>query len=447
VLLLWLGLAVCFTVAVGAAVGASAKAANTVIGKWRAAMQALGLRFQRADEHRRMWRGQHEGQLVQAELDTVPQHGNYRMTLSTGAGLAIPPGLEVYCDSALQTLGRLVGGAERDVNLGDAAFDDVAVLSALDAYSCAALSHGTRQQLVLLLRRGGWVRQGRVALDGFWSWRNEAPSLVQQVRWLSKLATLLSVPAHALHERLARNALRDPAPAVRLHNLRFLVAAETRTPPALLASTARALLADVHAPVRLLAAQQLGAEGVPALRSLLAPGTAADATCTTLATLPRELARDLHESVLRCITSEHESVRAEAATLLGTWALPEAEPALLALLADVAPRVQQAAAQALGVLGSVAAVEHLLPLTQTVLDSQLRAAARAAVGSIQSRLGNVDAGRISLVEERSLAGAVALVEPAAARAGELSVVRVAGAEPGEAVDGAAEPMLHSVERS
>lgn len=41
---------------------------------------------------------------------------------------------------------------------------------------------------------------------------------------------------------------------------------------------------------------------------------------------------------------------------------------------------------------------------QALFDTQLRQAARAAVGSIQSRLGDVEAGRVSLTEPRELAG-------------------------------------------
>lgn len=419
--LLWLALALGLMAVVVVVTLASAKEADAVVRRWQASVQKLGLKFQRMEQQRRMWRGKCHGQPVQAELNTVPQHGSYGMTLSTGANAGIPSGLEVYCESTLHSLGRLVGSVERDVTLGDAAFDDVAVLPALDAYTCAALSHGARSQLITLLRRGGWVHERRVVLSAFWSWQSEEASLGEQLRWLCRLSTLLSVPRASLHERLATNAVRDPAPAVRLQNLRFLAAAETRTPPALLASTARSLLADVHAPVRLLAARQLGAEGVPALRSLLVQGTPPEHVCATLAVLPTALAADMIESVLGCTRSEQESVRAEAARVLGSWARPEAEPTLITLLADPSSQVQLASARALGRFGSVAAVQHLLPLTQGLLDLELRQASRAAMGHIQSRLGNVEAGRVSLAEQGSLAGALALVEPAALRAGALSL--------------------------
>lgn len=400
--------------------------------QWQRAMQGLGLKFQRVEGLRRLWQGRFDGQLVQAVLDLTPHGDTYPVTLSTGASLAIPRSLEVYSDSTLQTLGRLVGSAERDQALGDAAFDDVAVLPNLDAYTCAALAHGARDWLLRLLRGGGWVRQGRVVLASSWSLAGSQVTLSQQLRWLCKLAGLLSVPRESLHERLARNALRDPAPGVRLTNLRFLLAPDTRTPRELVVSTARALLGDVHAPVQLLAALQLGAEGLPTLRSLLASSGAPEPVCSALSALQPEHAQPLLQSVLGCASSAHESVRAEAARVLGKWALPGAERQLTPLLSDTSPRVQLAAAQALGSFASAAAVEHLLPLAQALLDSQLRQAARAAVGRIQSRLGNVEAGRVSLAEPASLAGSVALAEPSAARRrGELSL----GEDAAEAVDG------------
>jgi hypothetical protein len=77
----------------------------------------------------------------------------------------------------------------------------------------------------------------------------------------------------------------------------------------------------------------------------------------------------------------------------------------------------------------VAAVEQLLPLTQALLDSQLRQAARNAVGNIQSRLGDVEAGRVSLAEAVGLEGALALADDAAVRIGELSLSADEVAEP------------------
>jgi hypothetical protein len=105
------------------------------------------------------------------------------------------------------------------------------------------------------------------------------------------------------------------------------------------------------------------------------------------------------------------------------------------LLADDSSHVQQASAQALGAFGSVAAVEHLLPLARGLFDSQLRQAARSAVSTIQARMGDVEAGRVSLAEPQALEGAVALADTAAARIGAISLEDELAEE--DAVGGAA----------
>jgi hypothetical protein len=99
---------------------------------------------------------------------------------------------------------------------------------------------------------------------------------------------------------------------------------------------------------------------------------------------------------------------------------PRSELALLQLLADEEAEVQTAAAEALGAVGSVAAVEPLLPLTKGFGRGSLRQAARGAIASIQSRLGDVEAGRLSLAEEE-LSGSVTLVDEQAAIGGEVTL--------------------------
>ncbi|MEY4546909.1 MAG: hypothetical protein RL685_3104 [Pseudomonadota bacterium] len=409
---------------IGAAVVAIAAVRNrrnvdSAANTWHASVKQLGLKFHRAEQEWRLWRGRVDATLVDAQIDLTTQGGGFPARLTVGADMAIPRSLEVYSDSMLRALGRGLEG--RDESLGDSSFDDVARLPTLDAEACAALSHGARSQLALLLDRGGQVKAGRVSLDLLWNTQCDGQALAQYVRWLCRLGRLLSVPRESLHERLAQNAVRDPAPAVRLQNLRFLATPETRTPPALVANTARALLRDVSAPLRLFAARQLGAEGLPALSTLLVAGSPAELVCNVLDSLQPQHASALLEGVLRCTGSEQESVRLAATRLLGKWALPEAEPVLLTLLADSSPYVQLASAQALGTFASVAAVEHLLPLAQALLDSQLRQAARGAIGSIQSRLGDVEAGRVSLADAHQLEGALALADDAAVRIGELSL--------------------------
>src|SRR5512140_374903 len=71
-----------------------------------------------------------------------------------------------------------------------------------------------------------------------------------------------------------------------------------------------------------------------------------------------------------------------------------AEPALLGLLTHRAEPVRLAAVTALGRIGTIRAVETLLPLTKGVLALGEKKAARDAIAIIQARLGEAEAGRL-----------------------------------------------------
>jgi HEAT repeat protein len=299
---------------------------------------------------------------------------------------------------------------------------------------------------------------GQLRCQRSWLKTTDRAELREVQRQGTALAQLLSVPRAVVHQRLADNATQDSEPQVRLQNLRFLVAAGTQAPPGLLAHTARSLLNDVH-PVRLLAAQQLGTEGhavlqalaadeqvqleqrVAAARSLGAAPTPSLGGLRALLSAPQPpevhgaalaavpaAGTALAPLVLSCAQSEHASVRAAAAQALGVLAQPQAEPVLRQLLTDDASEVQLASAEALGALGTVTAVESLLPLAENLLRPQLRQAARAAIQRIQSRLGNVEAGRVSLAEPGALEGAVSIATGSAAlRVGDVSLIEEAAA--------------------
>lgn len=447
-----------FTLVAGA-LSAAAERQQTRQERWSALLQQLGLAVEVVEPDHLTGQALLQGSSVQAKLKLDhTRRGNITESIvrSTvvSSSAAVSRCLQLSGDEPWAN--PLV--EESQLFCGDPRFDGRLQLESLDAYACAALSHAARDLLAPLLEQGCRVEDGKVRSEMTtqqtgWQQEEEAlPPLEQQLRSALELTRALSVTPEQLHERLAHNALHDPSRKLRLLNLRFLVAAETKTPPRLLASTARALLSDQHLPIRVLAAAQLGAEGHGALRALaadsrlehelrlqavqalgnsqvpdlaglkgllLSPRPAA-IHCAALAALPPS-ARALVEAVVSHTRSEHDSVRAAAARALGVLALPTTEPVLVGLLSDDSSHVQHASAQALGAFGSVAVVQHLLPLAQTLFDTQLRQAARAAVGNIQSRLGDVEAGRVSLAEPRALAGAVALADYAAARVGELAL--------------------------
>jgi HEAT repeat protein len=96
----------------------------------------------------------------------------------------------------------------------------------------------------------------------------------------------------------------------------------------------------------------------------------------------------------------------DAAAALADTGDPAVEPALLAALRSPSTLVAAAAAQALGRVGTVAAV---LPLREAeARDASLRSPARQAVAEIQARLGGAAPGQLSLAGGE--AGQLAMVE-------------------------------------
>lgn len=105
-----------------------------------------------------------------------------------------------------------------------------------------------------------------------------------------------------------------------------------------------------------------------------------------------------------------------------------AEDALALLLAQEDEDVQTGAAEALGRIGTVGAVEPLRALAERgLLDSASKRAARQAILNIQSRLQGAEAGQIAVIEEAPQAGAVALAD----ERGQLSVAARQGARPAQ----------------
>ena len=434
-----------------AAMVGAAKREEETSRMWRTAARDLGLTFSERNGRRRL-EGLLNGVPVHAEYACVARgEGDTRtivdtLTFSAGGDGRIPMGLSVRKDSTLFGV--------RDAELGDESFDERVELLRVDAFVCAALSSAARRQAVSLVEAGGEVRQGKIFRRTGGGETCTLAELVQTLQSFAKLARLLEVTGESLHGRLASNATSDPSSGVRLQNLRCLVDPATRAPAALVASVARPLLADERTSVRLLAAKQLGSEGVPLLLAiaasegsrsslrvdalgalheqsapelrgllptLLASSTPAVA-CAALSVIAARRLEELSSDVERCAASEHETVRASAATTLTALSPEQAEGVLLALLEDTSAEVLRASVQGLGLVGSVAAVEPLLPLARALVPSPLRHAARDAVARIQSRLAPVGAGALTLVSNDDLAGAVALAESSSESAGALSLL-------------------------
>lgn len=430
---------------------------------WAAVARELGLSFTDKDSERSisgMLNGAPVRVVYREEREYAGNVPALKRTLDFYAGGAgrIPASLALRKDSTGLAFARLVTGDDDD-QIGDEQFDDRVELSDLDAYACAALSHAARKQLGRALERGVELGQSTLRYEMRWEEPHDQAWLIGTLRWISHIERLLSVTPETLHRRLAENAVRDPIPGVRLRNLSYLTDAATRSPPALIADAARALLSDGNAPIRLLAAKQLGAEGclpllglasdaalgaglraeavqalgaqggaqlAPALGSL-AGDAAPEVARAALAAIAAQGLTALAPVVLDCAQSPESGVRAGAAAALARLRPAPAEATLIGLLSDPSADVQLASAEALGEVGTVTAVEPLLPVAQGFGRAQLRRAARAAIGRIQSRLGPAEAGLLSLAGDHELAGAVDLAD-AALPVGELSLADPRDAE-------------------
>jgi hypothetical protein len=180
--------------------------------------------------------------------------------------------------------------------------------------------------------------------------------------------------------RLAEIARKDPIPGVR----RICLGLLERADPPVAAEVSRALCFHPDPTLRLHAARILG---------------------------DLEAFRAASPAALRAYAPYDPDGLARALARIGD------EAPLVALLEGTDTKVQFAVLHALARVGTVRAVEPILPLTRGLFGhDDVRSAARNAVASIQARAGGDGAGRVALVEDAGI-GAVSV----AGEAGAVSV--------------------------
>jgi hypothetical protein len=112
-------------------------------------------------------------------------------------------------------------------------------------------------------------------------------------------------------------------------------------------------------------------------------------------------------------------VAVAAAKALGSTASPTAEPPLIMALQRGSPSLRAAAANALGRIGSIAALPALKEVAAAFwYDAELRGAIRQAIAEIQYRLPGASPGQLSLAGAE--AGQLSLAQ---AEAGQLSLAQ------------------------
>ncbi len=340
---------------------------------WARAAEALGLGF---TEGGFFSSPRIEGQVggTQVVVRTIRRGGKHKRTYTViRVGARVPHDLVLRSEGLGSAINKLIAG--RDLQIGDPMFDQRVLIRGEELETLALLDSPTRHKVKELLASGGWVADRVIRWEKLGHLRNER-EITGQVQELLAVSGALAGDGRSVEERIARNALHDPEPGVRLRNLEALLAQRRGLPVTL--GLARRCLEDPDPAIALTAALFLGDEALERIEALMAAPS-----------LPPML-------------------RIRALERLGQ----RGEPALLELLAQGSTPVKRAAARALGASGGLGAVEHLLPYTEGLLtDAALKTAAREAVAAIQARCGGGERGAISL-SEADASGALSLAQPA-----------------------------------
>lgn len=317
--------------------------------------------------------------------------------------------------------------AVREIEIGDAEFDESCYVEAPAPLAFALLVPTTRRRLLALLRGRIRVEHGPEVLADVSLQGGVLEVRLREGRYSRNRAHLTGILAVVLDvaerlvppvddaDRIAGNLTREEEPGVRLRTLRVLAREYPRH-----AATRGALLGACKDPsdeVRFVAANALGAEGLQTLFDLARDVRTSDAVAAgALSTLADAVSGEFAEAVLAGALGEIEQASHHRGDLLVAPTRPqtacrclealarlgrvEAQHLLLMALRSPDPDVTLAATRALGGIGTAAAV---MPLREQIElhGDLLRSDGRQAIAAIQSRLSGAATGQLSLVANES----------------------------------------------
>jgi hypothetical protein len=298
-----------------------------------------------------------------------------------------------------------------DVLTGDPVFDRAVRVAGHEATAVAWLDGRTRELIQAELSRNLKIQNGVLtikALDFFLA-GNLRPLLSTAV----ELAERLTMREDEVPQRLLRNLTTE---TVFTAGRRALELLQLRFPDHSAAREAiQVALASPAPELRLPAARYLGKQGLVHVRELVvSEDVPTDLRLEALvhyalaAPVPEALAL-VERGGGRLAEAE---LSAEAAEALAEVDDSAREPVLLQLLGLAPDSLKVATARGLGPIGTVAAVEPLLVYRDGAeWSDELRQAAGEAIAQIQARLGNVEAGRLSVAAPVAAAGGLTAVEP------------------------------------
>ncbi len=347
------------------------------------------------------------------------EHGTRILVSGLGHG---PGGLSLRREGLGTAIEKRFIG-EREIEIGDASFDDEFFVQGRAPLAIALLGCDTRSRVAALLRNrirlehGAWVDveasltdgalNVKVKESGFSGNRERIPHVLAAVL---EVARRLVAPDDVA-ARIAENLRSESSVGVRVQSLRVL-AREFPSHPA----TREALLAACQDPseeVRLRAGITLGDDGRGTLLALVNGAQTRDSCAAqAISALGKSLPGEQAKAALRRALGEPGRAQTAQACLeaLGLLGRAEAEGIMLRALRSEDGAVTVAAARALGRAGTVAAVPALREIAEA--GGEVRRAARQAVAEIQARLTGAEPGQLSL--SGGEAGALSLADNAGA---------------------------------
>jgi HEAT repeat protein len=322
---------------------------------------------------------------------------------------------------------------------GDAFFDDQVRVAGSEVVALALLDRTARDMVFdAVARRGVEVAEGKVFLGLQKLAPEKAATAIE--RGL-RLARRLQSPQDGLVAALARNAIRDPSPEVRLRNLELMQ--EHYSDDEITRSTCRQLAGAEPSQLSLEAGIFLGEEGVETVcgiaRNQELPEDVRVRAVEHLAQVqdneqvtillerlldedsePLRLAaiRSLGRLGYRPVLARLEAMTATAdpqtaVALIEALAMvggPDSERCLIRQLAARDTQVRVAAIRALAEIGTPQAVEPLQELTGSIVPV-LRRTSHLAIAAIQGRLIGADRGQVSLAALDDETGQLSIAAP------------------------------------
>jgi HEAT repeats len=419
---------------------------------WRSAARAAGLvRVEQSGGELSGWKGRVHVRISHDDSGSVP---GTRLVLS-GPGVA--DGLTIRPETLGTSLRAAVG--EREIEIGDSAFDRAAWIQGSPALAHALLDRRTREALrsvfdgylqwsgamsflasasfddgvlrvdvpAVLKGKGGAKGAVSAVLDALAGAEPETARLGRPERLPDVLAAALELagrlaPPADVARRIAENLRDEPEPGVRSRSLTALAREFPKHP-----ATREALLAareDPDAEVRLRAALELGDEGREALLALAGGEGAEDATTARAVTalgprLDSAAARKLLGQALR---TRRIATAQAGMEILGHRGGPDAVATLARVLAVEKGELAVAAADALGTThapGAEAPLVHALDSPSRELrHAAARALGRAGTAAAVPPLKAAESRHADLA--RAARQAIAEIQ-----------ARLTGAEPGQ----------------